>query len=353
MDAAALEELCQHQWYDALESVIRRQVAAGDGSAALARAGELAGVAHRVMSLDAEDFHQLAQGHHGDWAQIMVQASFPHEPRAKDRGALGSLLSLYELMLEVVNLRAARGEPQSLVVTAHLIGEYLCQLAWEPRLGHAGDPARMPDSVGERWGTDDKSCAHNSAMRATAKRSLNAARGDQSGFTSYLDKFHSRLGDTLAVCAMNHQTIEAGDRPDVGPTCAHPCGWVLQGSLAQRRALDARLRLALIYLASPLVALRHHAPVGHFFGVPSMQEISQGWLTTWQKLTAPWPDGSNPLLAALKRGGELTEPGEALPGLSLLVSVVADREVRPSRVLPQLGADITTQLRSWEQGGPR
>lgn len=351
MDAGALEELCQRQWYDAVESVIRGQIAAGDDSPALARAAALAALAHRVMSLDAEDFHLLATEHHSEWARALLQAGFPHEPRARERGALGSLLTLYQLMLEVVQLRAARGEPQSLVVTAHLIGEYLCQFAYQTRLGHAGDPLLMPTSVGERWGTDDRQCAHNSAMRATAKRSLNAARGDLAGFTSYLDKFHSRLGDTLAVCAMNHRTIEAGERPDVGPTCPHPCDWALRGSLAERRDLDARLRLALIYLGSPVVALRHHAPVGHFFGVPSMQEISDGWIATWQKLTTPWPDGSNPLVAAIAAGGELSHPEEALPGLSLLISVVAGSEVRPSRLLAQIGEDVIVELRAWEARG--
>ena len=48
--------------------------------------------------------------------------------------------------------------------------------------------------------------------------------------------------------------------------------------MEHRRDLDARVRLALVYVGSPLVALRHHAPVGHFFGVPSVQEISAAWL---------------------------------------------------------------------------
>ncbi|MGO4958480.1 hypothetical protein ACTQ49_14650 [Luteococcus sp. Sow4_B9] len=339
--ASALISLCEQHWYDAALSMLARRVRDGDDDPAILEAHLLAGVAQRVLALDAEDFDVLVPAvADRRWAPRLAASGFPHGPRDQNRGALGSLVPLYELMLEVLNLRAERGEPQSVVVTAHLIGEYLCQLAWEGRLGHGGDPLQLAGAVGERWGTDDPECPHNSAMRATAKRAVNAAQGDQVGFTSYLDKFHSRLGDTLAVCAMNHQTIEAGERPDVGPTCPNPCGWALEGSRASRRDLDARLRLALIYLDSPVVALRHHAPVGHFFGVPSVAEISNGWLRTWEKLTTQWPDGENPLIDASS-----TDPDEALPGLSALLSTVAGRPIGPGTLLHEIGDDIIAALR--------
>ena len=200
----------------------------------------------------------------------------------------------------------------------------------------------MRDSVGERWGTDDKSCPHNSALRATAKRSLNACNGAVAGYTAHLDKFHSRLGDALAVCAMNHETIGAGQRPDVGETCPNPCSWAVKGSLEDRRDLDARIRLALLYVDSPIVALRHHAPVGHFFGVPSVQEISEAWLRTWERLSQPWADGSNPLL--LRKVPAAGTPDEALPGMSALVSTVAGRTIGAGRVIRSIGDDIMLTL---------
>lgn len=346
--ANALIALAEGFWFDAAEAMLRGPMA-GAGPE-FARAARLAAIGHRVISLDAEDFHELAgQVAEYPWAEQLVRCSFPVEPRQPQRGALESLVPLMELMLEVVQLRAIRHEPQSLVVTAHLIGEYLCQLAHQTKLGHAGDPLRLPADVGERWGTNDPECPHTSAMRATAKRAVHAAAGDRAGFTSYLDKFHSRLGDTLAVCSMNHATIQAGQRPDVGPTCPNPCQWAITGPLPERLDLDGRLRLALIYLDSPLVALRHHAPVGHFFGVPSMAEISDGWLRTWHKLTAPWPDGANPLLEAIATRRYPLPPDEALPGLSMLVSVVAGRAVAPGTVLHQISADIAATLRGGVQ----
>lgn len=338
-DDTEIIALLDGHWYDAVAALLHRaNTARGD----LAHARELATAAKRVLDLDAEDFGMIAGGFSEPWAKRLAQCCFPHEPRDPERGALGSLVPLYELMLEVLNLRALRHEPLQIVVTAHLIGEYLCQLAWETRLGHGGDPLRMREQVGERWGTDSPDCPHSSALRATARRSLNACHGDRAGYTAYLDRFHSRLGDALAVCAMNHETVGAGARPDVGETCPTPCRWAVRGGLEERRDLDARVRLALLYVDSPIVSLRHHAPVGHFFGVPSVAEISDAWVRTWERLTAPWHDGSNPLLAADMPGG--FSETEALPGMAALVSAVAGRGIAPGRVIRDIGADVGRAL---------
>ena len=143
------------------------------------RARDLAQVARRVLDLDAEDFLAIAREHRRPWAAKLAASSFPAEPRDEIRGALASLVPLYELMLEVLQIRAARAEPLQVVVTAHLIGEYLIQLAWESTLGHGGDPLLLADFVGgSRWGSEDASCAHSSALRSTAKRALHACHGD-------------------------------------------------------------------------------------------------------------------------------------------------------------------------------
>lgn len=340
---ADLTALLHGHWYDAVAALLHAGLPERGGERNLRRARDLATAAKRVLDLDAEDFGDIARGFDTPWARQLAQSCFPLQPRDPQRGALGSLVGLYRLMLEVLQLRALRHEPLQVVVVAHLIAEYLTQLAWESRLGHAGDPLRMAGDVGERWGTDDRACPHNSSQRAAAKRSLRACDGDTRAYTAYLDRFHSRLGDALAVCGMNHATVGAGERPDAGTTCPDPCGWALRGGLAERRDLDARLRLARLYADSPLVALRHHAPVGHFFGVPSVAEISQAWLQTWQRLTEPWPDGSNPLAA---RGGEggAGPADEALPGMSLLVSTVAGTTIEPGRLVRDIGADVAAAL---------
>ena len=254
-----------------------------------------------------------------------------------------TLIPLYELMLEVLEIRAARGEPLQVVVTAHLIGEYLPLLAWESTLGHAGDPLRLPSFLGgSKWGTDDPSCAHPSASRSTAKRALNACSGDLDGYTTYLDRFHSRLGDALAVCAIgNLDTTAIGDRPEHGDVCPNPCRFVRNLPLERRRDLDARVRLAMLYVDSPIVALRHHAPVGHFFGVPSAAEISEAWSKTWDQLSQPWRDGCNPLSQAIKEGAA---DAEALPGMSALVSAVAGRQIWQAGYSTRSGMDVARAL---------
>lgn len=340
LEPSSIRQLLDAHWYDAAAGLLSR-LAPSDPAYEDAR--RLATCAKRVLDLDAEDFGVIARDFQTSWSKRLADACFPLRPREPQRGALGSLFGLYELMLEVLDLRAERHEPLQVVVTAHLLGEYLCQLAWESMLGHGGDPLRMRESVDGRWGTEDPACPHSSALRATAKRSLNAANGDDAGYTAYLDRFHSRLGNALAVCAMNHETIVAGERPDVGETCPNPCGFVMRHPLEKRRDLDARVRLALIYSESPIVALRHHAPVGHFFGVPSTQEISVAWLRTWEKLTTPWADGANPLLVDDAVPGS-PEAEEALPGMSALVSAVAGRTIGPGTLIRDIGADAALAL---------
>lgn len=345
-----IQALLDGYWYDAVAALLDQRLQGNpnvsNGSVTptqLRHARDLATAGKRVLDLDAEDFSTIAEGFAEPWAVRLAESCFPLQPRDPQRGALKSLVPLYELMLEVLQIRAARHEPLQLVVTAHLIGEYLCQLAWESTLGHGGDPMLMSRYVGERWGTSSPDCPHGSAMRATAKRSLNACNGDVAGYTAYLDKFHSRLGDALAVCAMNHQTVGAGQRPDAGETCPNPCSWAVQQPMEDRRDLDARVRLALIYVESPIVSLRHHAPVGHFFGVPSVQEISAAWLKTWERLNQPWADGSNPLLLGATAGAPPDD--EALPGMSSLVSAVAGSTVGPGQVIGDIGAEIGQVLK--------
>ena len=91
-------------------------------------------------------------------------------------------------MLEVLELRAAH-EPLQVVVTAHP-SVSTCRAAWEPRLGHAGDPLRMRTSVGSA-GARRAGLQPRVGGWATARRSLNACDGDVVGYTAYLDKFHS------------------------------------------------------------------------------------------------------------------------------------------------------------------
>lgn len=336
-DSVSLSTLARGSWFEVVAAQLRLPRA--HRAAASDEARDLAAVAIRVLNLDAEDFQTAAdRWSKRSWAGDLAACGFPASATSRRRGALGSLEPLYALLLEVVQLRWQRREPGQLLVVAHLIGEYLCQLAWEPVLGHAGDPVKMVTSTGELFGADDPACPMPSVMKATARRCLKAADGKDSDFTEYLERFHSRLGDSLAVCGTNTETIAPGERPDEGLSCTTPCRWALRPPLIERQRLDARLRLALGYLDSPLVALRHHAPVGHFFDEPSLDELRTAWMASWRRLARPWNDQANPLPAQ-------PDPDDgALPGLAQFVSVVAGRSITGGDLLKRIGDDLATAL---------
>ena len=264
VDPVMLRKLVEGHWYDAVSVLLERSVKEGQATPQIVRVQALATAARRVLDLDAGDFANIASGFSDSWIVRLADCSFPIAPRDPDRGALGSLVPLYRLMLEVMELRALRQEWMQIVVTAHLIAEYLVQLAWESTLGHGGDPEQLlPLVAGSRWGTDDPVCPHSPAQRSTAKRILSVTRGDQAGYNAYLDRFHSRQGEALSVCAMNHATIGIGLRPDVGVTCPNPCRFVTDVPIEQRRDLDGRVRLALLFVCAlvNIVGLYLLAPV--------------------------------------------------------------------------------------------
>ncbi|WP_020574289.1 hypothetical protein [Actinopolymorpha alba] len=310
---------------------------------ALATAGE------RLLDLDAEDFDLIAADRvlPDDVVAPVQAAHFPREPFGDDRGSLRSLVPLFALMLEAVDIRWRRREPVHVVVLLHLIAEYLPLLAWESVLGHAGDPrdltafVRVPDS---RWGLRAGKCDHTAAQRSAAQRVENAMRGDTEGWTVYLDRFHSRVSDALARCASH----PVPGRPAVEGVCRAPCSVWTQLAEDVRQDLGARVHLARMYAASPVVALRHHAPVGHFFGVPAPSEIEDTWHRSFARLVRPWENGTNPLLASPVDPAD--GRGEALPGFSALVSAVAGRAVQRGTVFQTIRDDILDVLRPQAKG---
>ena len=106
------------------------------------------------------------------------------------------------------------------------------------------------------------------------------------------------------------------------------------------------MRLARIFQESGLVALRHHAPVGHFFGVPSGSEIGNAWVMTWNKLNEQWADGSNPMLDPSSPGYDVDASDGALPGLARMVSVIAARPIRAGHLLRDLGVTAIAELKA-------
>ena len=286
-----------------------------------ARLGPLCVFGQRLLDLDAEDFGETEHDDDGRPAVprgLIVRSRacrMPQTPREQPRGALATLRPAFRLLLEVIEARWRRRDMAALVAVVHIAAEYLPLLAWEPVLGHAGDPALLDDAVGgpgSRFGDqDDRACAHRRNDASAANRALRVAAEPPSGWQAYLDRQHSNMAHALAVCASD---------------CRAPCSVITRLDAAVRTDLERRCDYALALQSSSLVRLRHAAPVGHGFGVPSPEEVLEAWDRTRESLTARGITGLDD-----QDGPE----GSAfpLPGLTRVFSTVAAIDLTPDTLL--------------------
>jgi hypothetical protein len=297
----------------------------------------------RLLDLDAEDFEAVGAevGVPPDVVDEIKSATFPHQPRAENRGSLRSLAPLYALMLETLTARIVRNEPLRVVSLLHLMTEYLPLLAWESTLGHAGDPAQLLPVVtvaGSRWGNQLPGCYHTSSQRSAAERVLHVGSADDDWWEAYLNRFHSRTAEAMGRCA----THPTPGRPTLQGMCLQPCAMWEQFPAQVKASVGARVHLGRLFAESSVIELRHHAPVGHYFGVPSLEEVDQAWRGTWRKLVRSWADTANPL-------PELSDEPPKLPqGVAAIVSAVAGRDISPCGVLSSVCDLILSALRSAE-----
>lgn len=304
-------------------------------AAARAEVRGLCRFAVRLLELDADDF--TASTVVPPELSAMVRAAhIPATALQPDRGALGSLRPTYRLFLEVLAARWERGELTSVLAVLHLMAEYLPLLAWEPVLGHAGDPARLGLAVrgaGSRWASGDDRCDHPPSLRRSLRAVLHIVDQDTEQWQRYLDRDHSRVSAALGQCA-SHPTK---GRPAAGRLCTTPCTVWTRLDPARAEDLDRRMTLVGIFTDSPVLALRHAAPVGHGFGVPDRAELLEEWRATWARLTKPWKGGRNPLHDAPAHD-------QPLPGLEAFLSAVAGTTLQPMGVLDQVDALLAAGL---------
>ena len=240
----------------------------------------------------------------------------PQSAKERSRGALRTLRPAYALLLEVIQARWKRREMAALVAAVHIGAEYLPLLAWEPVLGHAGDPALLPASVsgpGSRFGvsgdqTRPRDCSLTRPQQSAAERALRVARQPGPGWRNYLDRQHSTVASALCTCAVS---------------CRTPCTVVTRLAPDVLDALSERCTLAHEFGESALVRLRHAAPVGHGFGVPNPEEVSEAWTRTRTSL------GRLPLGRPV--AGEVAD--YPLPGLPEAFSAASGHEIVPDTLL--------------------
>lgn len=274
----------------------------------------------RLLDLDAEDFDMAdAEAGGPEYTALVNRARacrMPQEPREVNRGALSSLRPAYKLLLEVVAARWYRHEMAGLVATVHIIAEYLPLLVWEAVWGHAADPMRIGADVGGAdsvFGQQDATCGHNRTDKGSTARILRIDKAPGQGWRTYLDRQHSNVAHALGVCAAE---------------CREQCSVVTRLPAAVQGQLAERCVIALAFGDSGIIKLRHAAPVGHGFGVPSGEEVQETWQHTREVLG--------------KRGGLaesiLTEDGFCLPGLPSLVTALAGTPVAPDTLLSDTAA---------------
>ena len=301
-------------------------VAAGaDGltTAEAARVQKLCKFGQRLLDLDAEDFGNAdPDAVSTDLRQRALLCRMPQSPQERLRGALGSLRPAYALLLEVIDARWRRQEISALVAAVHIASEYAPLLVWEQVLGHAGDPLKLPQQVGGKdsvWGDlDDRDCPHTKAEKSAAQRVLRVAQEPPSGWRAYLDRQHSNTSHALGVCA-------AG--------CSRPCSVFTRWDEVQQEVLIRGCRLAQALNDSAVVKLRHAAPVGHGFGVPTRDELLDAWVRS---------------RGTLARYAHQTaaDDGFALPGLPALFSGLAGSPIHPSTLLRDTSTALIAALRN-------
>ena len=296
-----------------------------------AKIRNLARLGEAVLNVDTHDFEAWCQDsqipHHirEDLSLRVWSMKSQEEPI----GALKSLLPTFELLLEVLEIRILKGDISMGLSIIHLITEYLPLLGWQQELGHAGNPKQLSEYLSQpnsMWQTEV--CPLNRQQRKSFE-SVFTARESQKNWSTYLRDNHSRVAAALSICAgvPNPTSEVSGQR-----TCRTPCS-IRSGNkdLAWSMVLVRRLK------DSALLALRHDAPVGHFFSVPQESEILASWETAWQGLISDRdeaPQEQNPLR-------DITRTG-ALAGFPELLGVVAglQHEMRPSNLVSKISAEI-------------
>lgn len=315
----------RHAFGDLEALVTQGGPAAGGGSAAVAA---LCAFGQRVLDLDAEDFGmpEAAGEVPADLLDRARASRMPQTPRERPRGALASLRPAYSLLLEVIEVRWRRRDMAALVAAVHIAAEYLPMLAWEPVLGHAGDPALIGASVsgdGSRFGVpvepgSPRMCDHTRPERSACERTLRVAKEPGPGWRAYLDRQHSQVASALGDCAAR---------------CRTPCSVMTRLDDAVRADLTDRCTLAVEFTDGALVKLRHAAPVGHGFGVPSPEEVQAAW-TRARKSLSRLPLGHKALADA--------DRSYPLRGLPELFSAIAATDLRPDTLLQ----DVTKRIES-------
>ncbi len=339
---AILALLIRRYAFREIAALLGAGLLAGDVSAHRAAvAQQLCAYGQRLFDLDTEDLANpdAATGANLDTSLVDpahdavpahlirrgAQCRMPQSPPEQPRAALRTLVPAYQLIVEVIAARWRRHEIASLLAALHIASQYAFLLAWEPVLGHAGDPARLATDetivgLDSRFGVwEAVDCPHTRPERAAASRALRVAHSTDLSWRAYLGRKHSTVARALGVCAAN---------------CMTPCTVITSRRDPDRKRLGEACRAAYAFADSAVIRMRHTAPVGHAFGLPSREEVAAAWQSS-RVVIARHGEVSQAVLA---------EDGFVLPGLPSLLSAIAGRRLVADTLLADTAAEIAARL---------
>jgi hypothetical protein len=170
---------------------------------------------------------------------------------------------------------------------------------------------------GSAWGDfDDHGCPHTRQEKSAARRVISVARENSVGWRSYLDRQHSIVSRALAVCAAQ---------------CGRQCYVFTHLAPKEAETVTAGSRIAIALHDSAIVRLRHSAPVGHGFGVPSREQVLVAWEHTREVLAHHAPQITD-------------DDGFVLPGFENMVSALAGRPVRMGTLIADTAEGVRALL---------
>lgn len=301
---------------------------------------QLAAVGMEVRQLDAEEFGQQAEicfALPSDVRGFLKSCSWPKSVADLAKvGALKDLKPTYRLLLELIDVNVQQRNWTEALALIHLMAEYLPLLAWQPVLGHAG----LPGDVAQRFDPEGTvsprppkgpRCALGPQDADLAIKLTRAPSNDEQ-LRDYLLTRHSRLSNMLLICGGTPGNVGATAQGACKSQCSVVTGAKADLADANREDLARRVTLARRFSKSPIVQLRHGSPVGHFFAVPSREEIELAWGATRKSLNRAmrnmqFPDSERGLLA-----------GSLPTGLAGLTGLCAGSQTRlqASDVLPKI-----------------
>lgn len=315
-------------------------------------------VGQKLLELDLAGLHGQPED---DGLQPVLDAAaalrFVDEPHERG-GALEDLTPLYRHLLEVLAVRWQRDETTLTVAVLHLIGEFVGLLAWQRALDHPADPRRLPAWVQRPhclWGVGGDGCAHPPAITSVARRLRDdvPARtqptpptANRAQWQRFLRDDYARVADALLACG-HRRSAGPASKPRKG--CTQPCAIVTDLDQPIRQSLEARSQVAAEFAASPLMTLRHHAPVGHFFGVPSADEVGDALRHTMDRVLRVDLGGADlgdPWQQLHTQAEEVRRDpvGQMPAAISRMLAVVAGAPLSPSTLLADTKTLVTDEL---------